>query len=107
MIHSEDFFLIDPPKIKKKWFDQNNEKWFMIIVNHTTWVLQKIPSECLWCERWPVWGYVGVESAQSSFPLICRKFFAHFADILSWLLLFVVLMIIPEQHVTLKPQGPT
>ena len=27
----------------------------------------KIPSECLWCERWPVWGYVDGESAQSSF----------------------------------------
>ena len=26
----------------------------------------KIPSECLWCERWPVWGYIGVSSAQSS-----------------------------------------
>ena len=36
-------------------------------MNHTKWVLQKIPSECLWCERWPVWGYVDVESAQSSF----------------------------------------
>ena len=27
----------------------------------------KIPSECMWHERWPVLGYVGVESAQSSF----------------------------------------
>ena len=26
----------------------------------------KIPSECLWCERWPVWRYVGVKSVQSS-----------------------------------------
>ena len=26
----------------------------------------KLPSECLWRERWPVWGYVCVESAQSS-----------------------------------------
>ena len=30
----------------------------------------KIPSECLWCERWPVWRYIGVESAQSSFTYI-------------------------------------
>ena len=27
----------------------------------------KIPNECLWCERWPVWGYVGAELAQSSY----------------------------------------
>ena len=27
----------------------------------------KIPSDNLWHERWPVWGYVGIESAQSSF----------------------------------------
>ena len=27
----------------------------------------KNTSEYLWCERWPVWGYVGIESAQSSF----------------------------------------
>ena len=27
----------------------------------------EIPSECLWHERWPGWGYVGVESVQSSF----------------------------------------
>ena len=26
----------------------------------------KIPNECLWHERWPVWGYVGIDSAQSS-----------------------------------------
>ena len=26
----------------------------------------KIPNECLWGERWPVWDYVGVVSAQSS-----------------------------------------
>ena len=26
----------------------------------------KITSECLWHDGWPVWGYVGVESAQSS-----------------------------------------
>ena len=26
----------------------------------------KILHECLWYVRWPVWGYVGVESAQSS-----------------------------------------
>ena len=26
----------------------------------------KIPNECLWNERWPVWEYVGVESLQSS-----------------------------------------
>ena len=26
---------------------------------------------CLrWCERWPVWGYVGIESAQSSVFLL-------------------------------------
>ena len=25
--------------------------------------------ECLWHERWPVWGYVGVKSAQSSLHL--------------------------------------
>ena len=29
----------------------------------------KIPSECLWHERWPVWGYVGAEFAQSGFQL--------------------------------------
>ena len=77
MIHSEDFFkkkLTPPPpkkkrkkKKEKKWFDQKKKKkYFIIIVNHTKWVLQKIPSECLWCEIWPVWGYVGVESVQSS-----------------------------------------
>ena len=26
----------------------------------------KIPSECLWHEKWPVWGYIGIESVQSS-----------------------------------------
>ena len=26
----------------------------------------KLPSECLWRERWLVWGYVCIESAQSS-----------------------------------------
>ena len=26
----------------------------------------KIPSDRLWHERWPVWGYVGIESPQSS-----------------------------------------
>ena len=38
------------------------KKWFITIVNHenTKWVLQKIPNECLWRERWPVWGYVGI-----------------------------------------------
>ena len=25
---------------------------------------RKIPSECLWLERWPVWGYVCIESVQ-------------------------------------------
>ena len=61
------FFKVNPLKLKKKWSYQNkNEKKFIIIVNHTKWVLQKIPSECLWCERVPVWGYVGIESAQSS-----------------------------------------
>ena len=41
-------------------------KFHVKIVNHTKWVLQNIPTECLWSERWSVWGYVGVESAQSS-----------------------------------------
>ena len=27
----------------------------------------KIPNECLWHEKWPVWGYVGIELAQSSY----------------------------------------
>ena len=26
----------------------------------------KIPSECLWHEKWPVWEYVCIESVQSS-----------------------------------------
>ena len=29
-------------------------------------------NEFLWHERWPVWGYVGVESAQSSFMNIVQ-----------------------------------
>ena len=29
----------------------------------------KIPSECLWHERWPIWGYIGAEFAQSGFQL--------------------------------------
>ena len=28
----------------------------------------KIPNQHLWRESWSVWGYVGVESAESSFP---------------------------------------
>ena len=27
----------------------------------------KIPSECLWHEKWPVWGFVGIESGESSY----------------------------------------
>ena len=27
----------------------------------------KIPNECLWHEKWPVWGYVCIESAQTSY----------------------------------------
>ena len=41
-------------------------KKFIIIENHTKWMLQNIPSECLRHERWPVWGYIGMESAMSS-----------------------------------------
>ena len=36
------------------------------IVTRTKWWLQEIPSECLWCKRWPVWGYADFKSAQSS-----------------------------------------
>ena len=39
----------------------------VLIVNHTKWVLQNIPNECIWHERWPVWGYVDIESMQFSF----------------------------------------
>ena len=64
-------FKLTPKNEKKKWSPPKKKKkkknLFIIIVNHTKWVLQKIPSEYLWCERWPVWGYVGVELAQSSF----------------------------------------
>ena len=27
----------------------------------------KIPNECVWRKKWPVWGYVGIELAQSSY----------------------------------------
>ena len=29
-------------------------------------VLQSVPNECPWHEKWPVSGYVGIESVQSS-----------------------------------------
>ena len=35
-------------------------KRFIIIVNRIKWVLQNIPKECPWHERWLVWGYVVV-----------------------------------------------
>ena len=50
---------------------------------------KNISSECLWCERWPVWGYVGVELAQSSLVTTMILVFStnneettfyHFAD---------------------------
>ena len=45
---------------------------------------KKIPSECLWFERWPVWGYVGIESAQSSFyPTALRADGVLFSPMLS------------------------
>ena len=39
----------------------------IIIVDHTKWVLQKYPVNACGVRdhRWPVWGYVGDESAQS------------------------------------------
>ena len=33
-------------------------------MNHTNWVVQNIPSECLCCDRWPVWEYIGIELVQ-------------------------------------------
>ena len=45
----------------------------LIIVNHIRLVLQRIPSECMLCERWPVRRFVGVKLAQSSFTWILNS----------------------------------
>ena len=37
----------------------------------------KIPNECLWHEKWPVWEYVGIESAQSSYYVELSYMYTH------------------------------
>ena len=37
------------------------------------WFPHKIPNQWLWDERWLVWGFVGIQAAQSS----CPHFFIH------------------------------
>ena len=61
-------------------------KIVITILNHTKWVLQKVPSQFLWRERWPLWGYAGVESARSSFSImliiLCMKAFDPYFEII-------------------------
>ena len=37
----------------------------------------KIPNECLWHVKWPVCGYVGIESAQSSYDFELSYMYTH------------------------------
>ena len=79
MIHSEDFLLKltthphpPPPqkkKKKKKIYEKKN-------CESRKMGTEKIPSEYLWYEGWPVWGYVGVELAQTSFNTLSLHTFS-------------------------------
>ena len=37
----------------------------------------KIPNECLWHDKWPVWVYVGIESVQPSYDFVLIYIYTH------------------------------